>query len=551
VKITWLNGAPTARAGADQTSAGGQVVTLNGSASSDPDGSPLTYRWTQTSGPAVKLRNTASVQTTFTAPEVTKSQSLVFKLTVKDPQGLKGTDTVVVNIMPANMAPIANAGPDQNVEEGEVVTLNGSNSIDPDGIIISYEWKQTSGNMVNLSSCTAAQPTFVAPYTNPEGEALTFELTVIDSQGLKSTDSCIINIIWVNDPPVADAGDDQNVEEGQMVTLCGMDSIDPDGAIAAWQWKQISGISVALSSYTIAEPTFTAPRVNQDGNTLVFELTVTDSHGLKSSDTCVVNVLWVNDPPVANAGSDQDTVSGKKVALNGSASVDYDGFISSYLWTQVSGTPVTLSNPTAVKPTFTPGISSLGETLVFQLTVTDNGGLKSTSDCAVTVSKSVRAVTSSWNLVTIPKTTVKTTVNNALTPIMSNVISIWAYENNSWKVFDPSKPETSSTLNGLAPGRAVWVNMSQDAELAISAAVTVDPVILVPGWNLVGYNSSTSKNISGAISSISKNIKGIWTYADGKWKIFDPKNPGLSDLQVLEPGSGYWVYVDKRCSWTY
>jgi hypothetical protein len=213
-------------------------------------------------------------------------------------------------------------------------------------------------------------------------------------------------------------------------------------------------------------------------------------------------------------------------------------------------THVTFNNPATAKPTFTPNISSQSETLVFQLVVTDNGGLKSSSECTVKVSKTTRTIKSRWNLITIPKTAQKTTVNSTLSPIMDNVISIWSYDNGSWKVYDPKKPD-ASTLSALEPGKAVWMNMSQDTELNISSDGLIDPVTLASGWNLVGFNSSASRNVTDAISSIAGNVKSVWAYTDGKWKVFDPKNPGLSDLNVLEPGFGYWVKVDKQCSWTY
>jgi hypothetical protein len=120
---------------------------------------------------------------------------------------------------------------------------------------------------------------------------------------------------------------------------------------------------------------------------------------------------------------------------------------------------------------------------------------------------------------------------------MDNIISIWSYDNGAWKVYDPSKPETSSMLNELSPGKAVWMNMRQDAELEISGDVTADPVSLTPGWNLVGYNSPVSRNVSDALSTISRNVKErVWAYEDGKWKVFDPQNPGLSGSHVMEPG---------------
>ena len=109
------NLAPTANAGADQSVAGGQIVTLNGSGSSDPNGNPLTYSWTQTSGATVTLSSATSVTPTFTAPAAqSQSQTLRFSLVVSDGQLSGGPDTVDVTIPgTVNTPPTANAGPDQ------------------------------------------------------------------------------------------------------------------------------------------------------------------------------------------------------------------------------------------------------------------------------------------------------------------------------------------------------------------------------------------------------------------------------------------------------
>ncbi|MDY6844150.1 MAG: CFI-box-CTERM domain-containing protein [Thermodesulfobacteriota bacterium] len=282
--------------------------------------------------------------------------------------------------------PIANAGPTQEVGEGVIVTLNGLNSFDPDGTITYYEWNQISGNPITLSNNTIAQPTFTSPEVDQDGESLTFQLTVTDNGGLQNSDTCIVNVTWENRPPVANAGDDQVVDEGVVVTLDGNDSTDPDGTIVSYIWTQVNGVPVTLSDPSIAQPTFTSPEVAQDGESLTFQLTVTDNGGLQNSDTCIVNVTWENRPPVANAGNDQEVDEGVVVTLNGSDSIDPDGTIVSYLWTQVDGVPVTLSNTTTIAPTFvTPPVDSTGATLTFELTVQDNGGLRTTDDVSVTV----------------------------------------------------------------------------------------------------------------------------------------------------------------------
>jgi hypothetical protein len=86
--------------------------------------------------------------------------------------------------VPTATPPIANAGPDQTVNEGAMVMLDGSNSSDPDDGIASYLWVQTAGPQVTLTSTTAVQPTFIAPNVGPNGSSLTFQLTVTDNGGL-------------------------------------------------------------------------------------------------------------------------------------------------------------------------------------------------------------------------------------------------------------------------------------------------------------------------------------------------------------------------------
>jgi hypothetical protein len=79
-----LNNAPNAIAGANQTVNSGASVTLNGSASNDPDGDTLSYQWTQLSGTTVSITNAASASATFTAPSVSSDQLLQFQLSVSD-----------------------------------------------------------------------------------------------------------------------------------------------------------------------------------------------------------------------------------------------------------------------------------------------------------------------------------------------------------------------------------------------------------------------------------------------------------------------------------
>jgi hypothetical protein len=85
-----------------------------------------------------------------------------------------------------------------------------------------------------------------------------------------------------------------------------------------------------------------------------------------------------NNPPTANAGSNQTVSSGTVVTLNGAASSDSDGTVASYAWTQTAGAPVvTLSSSTASQPTFTAPAVAAATTITFSLTVRDNAGASS------------------------------------------------------------------------------------------------------------------------------------------------------------------------------
>jgi hypothetical protein len=94
------NVAPVAAAGPDLTVKSGETVTLDGSGSSDPDGSVAAHHWEQTSGPQVALLNETSAKTQFIAPEVSAQASLAFRLTVTDDAGLTASDTVKVTVKP-------------------------------------------------------------------------------------------------------------------------------------------------------------------------------------------------------------------------------------------------------------------------------------------------------------------------------------------------------------------------------------------------------------------------------------------------------------------
>ena len=217
--------------------------------------------------------------------------------------------------------PVADAGADQTANAGAVVTLDGSDSTDPDVPNdrtpgpLTFSWIQTAGTPVALIGANTATPTFTAPNVD---ETLTFQLTVTDDEGNSATDTVAITITGAinNLPPTANAGPDQAVKGGAAVTLDGSGSSDPDaGDSLTFSWTQTAGTPVTLSGANTATPTFTAPNVTE---TLTFQLTVADGNGGSDPDTVnvtvtkAVTVLFIANLAGNNVTSYQDpaTVNG-------------------------------------------------------------------------------------------------------------------------------------------------------------------------------------------------------------------------------------------------
>ncbi len=282
--------------------------------------------------------------------------------------GQGGTSQVyfpdAVNLL---FSPQANAGSDQLVNAASTVILDGSSSVDPQGLALSYAWSQLAGPPVVLvSGANPAQVTFTAPSISST-LVLTFQLTVTDSQSLSSTAAVNVTVKGVNQPPVAALSAPSQVAGGGTVTLDASSSYDPNGDALSFVWVQLSGPAVTLNLSNPAAPTFVAPS-SSSSQSVSFQVTVSDGQ-LTSEATAVVQISAVHHAPIANAGPNQTVSFGSHVTLDGSSSTDPDGNPLSYVWTQTSGPSVVLDLTGPARPTFTAPTSAA--TLGFSLTVRD------------------------------------------------------------------------------------------------------------------------------------------------------------------------------------
>lgn len=195
-------------------------------------------------------------------------------VTINSTAGGKSSIPVTVTGSPDGPVPVtANAGEDETVIFGSTVTLNGTNST---GVITSFSWVQLSGDPVTLTGNNTATPSFTAPNSTT---TLVFELTV-DGEGGPSTATVSVSVIEFLPIPIADAGPNQTVQQGSVVTLAG----SATGNVSSYQWEQISGLPVQLTNANTSTATFTFPI---QPSTLSFRFTVRGPGGTSSD---VVNI---------------------------------------------------------------------------------------------------------------------------------------------------------------------------------------------------------------------------------------------------------------------
>ncbi|MGB3459873.1 MAG: S8 family serine peptidase [Halobacteriota archaeon] len=186
--------------------------------------------------------------------------------------GLVDADEAAMPTEP-NTQPVADAGGSYTGMEDVAITFDGSGSSDSDGDSLAYAWDFGDG-----STGTSVNPT----HTYTAGGIYTVTLVVNDGKEDSESSTTTADITEVNDPPVAEAGSDQNVVVGGVVTFDGSGSYDLDGTITDYVWE--FGDETTETGITTTHTYGTA-------GTYSAVLTVTDNDGLTSTDTAIVTVV--------------------------------------------------------------------------------------------------------------------------------------------------------------------------------------------------------------------------------------------------------------------
>ncbi len=281
---------------------------------------------------------------------------------------------------PVNRPPTVDAGGDQSITlPTNTVSLNGIASDDglPQGSTLQLAWSKVSGpGPVVFSDATKAIGT--ATFTTPGAYVL--KLTASDGQ-LSSNDTLTVVVIPSNQPPTVYAGPDQTIELPDPVLLRGVVTDDalPAGSTVTSTWSVVSGpgpVVFANPHAALTSASFTNP------GTYTLRLTATDTE-FTVFDELLVQVL-LNQPPVVNAGPDQQITLPGTAILNGTASDDGlpRGSTLETFWTMVSGPAAVVLNDAYALGTIS--TFSAAGTYVLRLTASDSK-LSASDDVTIVV----------------------------------------------------------------------------------------------------------------------------------------------------------------------
>ena len=524
---------PVAKAGQNFSVYEGETAFLDGSASYDEDGNPLTFRWKSPVG--IHLNDSTLIKPSFIAPNVKTNSVVTFTLVVNDGTSNSDSSKVMVTILNLNNRPVANAGPDKSYIEGASVSLDGSLSSDPDMDVISYKWTSIDG--IILFDPLSAAPSFIAPQVTSD-QSYRFKLEVSDGVLNSLADTVQIKVLQVNKKPVAFAGGDQTVNEGSLVQLDGSLSSDPDNEPITYKW--IAPSVVSLSSSVINKPTFAAPMVHRD-SVLVFSLVVNDGRLNSDTDKVFINVKNLNILSTENQIL--------KVEFVGADSTKIDQVSRQILLYMPYGYDIRAIAPTfQVSPKASinpPSGSTKNFTSPVPYTVTAEDGTTTRTYNVSVYTPTVtlkRTLSPGWNWISlsaIPSDLKIGTVMGGLTLanldyLKSSTTSAVYYTTSGW----------FGDL-GMLPQLELMMFKKTTSEVFTLTGKEINPTLVsIPvstGWNRIGYLLKGNAAINGAFDESTLPTGEILLKGKDASAIYYPGTGWLGDLDSLKVMNGYMM----------
>jgi PKD repeat protein len=372
--VNVVNVAPTADAGPAQTVNEGDTVSFHGS-STDPGSPSETYAY---------LWDFNYDGQTFTPQATGASATHLYDqpgtyqvaLEVLDSNGGVGVGVTTVTVM--NVAPTADAGPAQTVNEGDTVSFQGS-STDPGSASESYVyvWDFNYDGQTFTTQATGASVTHL--YDQPGTYQVALE--VVDSNG--GVGVSVTTVTVVNVAPTPNAGPAQTVGEGDTVSFQGS-SVDPGSASESYAY--FWDFNYDGQNFTFQASGASAQHVYDHPGTYQVALEVVDSNGGVGVGVTTVTVLA--DTPTVSAGPDQTVVEGTSVTLNSSIT-DPDFSLDSFTYSWVvTRDGAVFAQGSDQDFSFTPDDSG---TYLATFTATEADGSSASSSATITVTDAALA----------------------------------------------------------------------------------------------------------------------------------------------------------------
>lgn len=275
----YVSSAPIANAGPDQTSLEADIVTLDASASSDPDADLLTYQWDLDNDGDYDDAVGITTSTTFLDNRI-----YIVGLKVTDQNAEFDTDIVEINV--ANISPSVTI---QLAAANNLGVLSGNGLfIDPGADTWTASVNYGDGT-VTQSLALNLDKSFSLNHTYSSSGDYMIEACISDDDGGYGCDQIQVTVV-TNHPPVADAGGPYSGNEGTTINLSASKSIDPDNSIVLYEWDLDN--DGQFDDATAKKPKFKAV----DNGIFTVRVRVTDAGGLSSEDSSTVTVK--NVPPV-------------------------------------------------------------------------------------------------------------------------------------------------------------------------------------------------------------------------------------------------------------
>ena len=416
----------TADAGPDQEVQTGATVTLDGSGSSTLENPTFTYAWTQTSGVTVTLDDTTAQTPSFTAPSVRRD--LEFSLVVNDGTNSSAADTVSVAVRPPlnpTSAPCAHpvdmidnaldiafveitniTSSDFSIRGTDTTAEHDFHFCRPNGTRETLATGQRSTDTTTKTGLTSgtrywwaakaalsgnpdAWSEWVEVITTGGASVLAARFTSSPASGdtFGIGEAIQAQVTWSQTVTVANGGADDNVS---LRLDLGADDANLANSRRKMAWTgDGSGTDTLTFEYTVGsggtdtdtDGVWLQTATATDDTVVFLESGATITGGNPATNTAVrtrANMSTTGDAArkvddtstaTADAGSDQEVLTGTTVTLDGSGSSTLTNPTFTYAWTQTSGVTVTLDDSTAQMPSFT--APSVRTDLEFALVVND------------------------------------------------------------------------------------------------------------------------------------------------------------------------------------